>query len=423
MNRTARDRTGDHPAPVERIELNEDKLRLRFILAVVFLAVGLGALFYALTRLLTPDTGWQEIQTSRGGYSVGSDFVFYYDLGAGGGSPTAEKKKLTVLYTQAAAEAYQIFDAHQRYEGVGNLASLSDAPNETVTVDPGLYRALEKLERSGRRELYLAPVYEMYYSLFHCQELSETEDFDPFRNRDLADWCREAAAFAADPEAVSLEFPGEDRVCLRVSEEYLAFLREYGITDFLDFFWMRNAFVTDYLADALTGAGFTRGCLSSRDGFVRDLDGSGTAFDLNLFHRTADGKVYPAGVMTYRGPASLVSLYAYPVAAERNDWYYAMPDGTVRHPFVDVSDGLCRTSVPELTAYSSEGGCADVLLRVLGIFLSDTLDGDALADLAGQGVYTVRCEDGVILHTDPAAEFSALYAGDDVVFRAEQAGR
>ena len=45
MNRTARDRTGDHPAPVERIELNEDKLRLRFILAVVFLAVGLGALF------------------------------------------------------------------------------------------------------------------------------------------------------------------------------------------------------------------------------------------------------------------------------------------------------------------------------------------------------------------------------------------
>ena len=26
MNRTARDRAGDHPAPVQRIELNEDKL-------------------------------------------------------------------------------------------------------------------------------------------------------------------------------------------------------------------------------------------------------------------------------------------------------------------------------------------------------------------------------------------------------------
>ena len=105
MNRTARDRTGDHPAPVQRIELNEDKLHTRFILAVVFLALGVGAILFALLRLLTPDTGWQEIETSGGGYSVGSDFVFYYDLGAGGGSVTAEKKQLTVLYTQAAAEA------------------------------------------------------------------------------------------------------------------------------------------------------------------------------------------------------------------------------------------------------------------------------------------------------------------------------
>ncbi len=420
MNRIARDRTGDHPAPVQRIELNEDKLHLRLILAVVFLAIGLGALFFALTRLLTPDTGWQEIQTSGGGYSVGSDFVFYYDLGADG-SPAAEKKKLTVLYTQAAAEAYQIFNAHQRFEGVGNLASLSDAPNETVTVDPGLYKALEQLESSGRRELYLAPVYEMYYSLFHCQDLSETEDFDPFQNRDLADWCREAAAYTADPGAISLDLLGEDRVRLRVSEEYLAFLREYGITDFLDFFWMRNAFVTDYLADALTEAGFTRGCLSSKDGFVRDLDESGESFALNLFHRMESGEVLPAAEMSYHGPLSQVSLYSYDTGGG-DGWYYRMPDGTVRHPYVDIADGLCRAAYPELVGYARDRDCAETLLAMIQCFIAPSPDPAGLDALAETGVETVRCEAGAVIHTDPDAEFRYLYEGDTAAFRAVLAG-
>lgn len=421
MNRTARDRTGDHPAPVQRIELNEDKLHTRFILAVVFLALGVGAILFALLRLLTPDTGWQEIETSGGGYSVGSDFVFYYDLGAGGGSVTAEKKQLTVLYTQAAAEAYQIFQAHERYEGVGNLAMLSDHPNETVRVEPGLYKALAQLEASGRRELYLAPVYEMYYSLFHCQDVTETVDFDPFQNADLAAWCARAAAYAADPAAVSVELLGEERARLKMSEEYLSFLREYGITDFLDFFWMRNAFAADYLADALAAGGFTHGCLSSRDGFVRDLDGS-AAFELNLFHRMEDGRVVPAGVMTYRGPVSLVSLYTYPAGAERSDWYYLMPDGTVRHPYADIEDGLCRAAAPELTGYGREEGCVGVLLSLLDVYIADTLDKGQLTALARDGIETVLCEDGVVLCTDPAAEFSALYAGDTVTFRAERLG-
>ena len=418
MNRTARDRTGDHPAPVERIQLNEDKLRMRFILAVVFLAVGLGALFFALTRLLTPDAGWQEIQTSGGGYSVGSDFTFFYDLGADGGSLTGEKKKLTVLYTQAAAEAYQIFQAHERYEGVGNLASLSDSPNEPVRVEPGLYKALEQIVTSGRRELYLAPVYEMYYSLFHCQDYSETADYDPYQNEDLAAWCREAAAFAGDPAAISVELLGDDRVCLRVSEEYLAFLREYQITDFLDLFWMKNAFAADYLADALTAGGFTHGRLTSREGFVRSLD-PGDEFVVSLYHRMADGRAECVGGMSCAGPVSLVCLYAYPVSGSE-DWYYAMPDGTVRSPFVDVADGLCRTAVPELTAYSRVSGCAGTLLSALGPFIADVLDTDALSALADNGVETVRCEDGAILYTDPTADFPYLYAADGVTFRAEQ---
>ena len=408
MNRTARDRAGDHPAPVQRIELNEDKLHTRFILAVVFLALGAGAIFFALTRLLTPDTGWQEIEVSRGGYSVGSDFVLYYDLGAGGGSVTAEKKQLTILYTQAAAEAYQIFQAHERYEGVGNLAMLSDHPNETVTVEPGLYKALEQMERAGRRELYLAPVYEMYYSLFHCQNDAETVDFDPFQNADLADWCRRAAEYASDPGAVSLELLGEDRVCLRMSEEYLAFLRESAVTDYLDFFWMRNAFAADYLADALLAGGFSHGCLSSRDGFLRDLDDTAD-FGLNIFHRTPEGTEYLAGTMNYRGAVSIVSLYSWPAAADRSDWYYAFSDGSVRHPFVDAADGLCRTSVPELIGYARDRSCAGTLLELLDVFIAPELSEDALTSLAEDGIHTVICPDGVIRCTDPAAELTDLY--------------
>ena len=75
------------------------------------------------------------------------------------------------------------------------------------------------------------------------------------------------AAFTQNPDDISLELPGENQVCLHVSDAYQAYAAEMGYTAYLDFFWMKNAFLIDYLADTIRGEGYQLGIISSKDGF------------------------------------------------------------------------------------------------------------------------------------------------------------
>ena len=105
------------------------------------------------------------------------------------------------------------------------------------------------------------------------------------------------SAFAQDKHAVQIELLGENRIKLFVSEEYLAYASEEGISDFIDFYWMANAFIVDYIADTMRANGFVRGSVSSYDGFVRNLDDlSGSEYAFNIFNRVGN-TVHQAGVM------------------------------------------------------------------------------------------------------------------------------
>ena len=113
MGRTARDKRDlPHPEPVERIELSEKHVGLRVAAVILFLALGLGTIAYALFSLLDSKTGWVTIEANNGSLGdVCKEFVFQYRLGAADLSPTEEKKALTLLYGEAVRRAYQIFVA------------------------------------------------------------------------------------------------------------------------------------------------------------------------------------------------------------------------------------------------------------------------------------------------------------------------
>lgn len=64
----------------------------------------------------------------------------------------------------------------------------------------------------------------------------ETVDFDPYQNEEIAAYFAEISAFAQDEHAVQIELLGENRIKLFVSEEYLAYASEEGISDFIDFY-------------------------------------------------------------------------------------------------------------------------------------------------------------------------------------------
>lgn len=410
MGREARDNR-PHLKPVEKIELSAENLTLRLIAAVVFLVMGGATLAYAFSRLLTPEVGWQAIEASASeGANCGGEFVFLYELGAGGASVSAESRAVSRLYTDACRELYQVFHTLESFEEVTNLRDVNLHPNETLTVDGTLYRAFEAVQRRGDRAIYLGPVLERYGGLFHCTDDSQITDFDPYLSEAVREEYAAAAAFANDPRAVDLRLLGDDQVYLFVSEEYLAYAREWEIERYLDFGWLKNAFIADQLARVMMENGYTHGSISSYDGFVRNLDGRELDYALDLYD-CPDGAVYPAGVMSYRGPMSMAYLRDYPLSGEDGQRMYRLETGEIRTSYLSPGDGRCKSAVHDLIGYSETAGCAEIALLIAPIYVADTLDVTALEALADSGVQSIRVEDRVICGTDPGLTFTDLYEG------------
>ena len=288
-------------------------------------------------------------------------------------------------------------------------------------MEPGLYTALETLAASGDRTVYLGPVYELYNNIFSCQDDALTAEFDPRQDDDTRQYFARCTAFADDPAAISLELLGQGQVRLNVSEAYLAFAREQQIESFVDLYWMENAFIIDYLADVLTENGYTNGMLSSYDGFVRALGGAADQYGAGLYD-LAEGERVQAAALCFDGKMSMVYLHGHPLGEQDSRYYYEFADGRVCTAYLDAADGLCKNAVEALVGFSRTDGCAETLLRLIPIYVAESLDEKALDDLAAEGIYTAWCRDGEVLYTDPELELSDLYDADGIKYEAVYAG-
>ena len=408
MRRTVRDRTEARPKPVQKIELSGKRLGWRLLAVLLLLAFGAASISYAFVNLMSPgEPGWTEIKVENSGLSCANDFVFLYEIGVSGRSASSEQKALTRLYASLTEKAWQLFS---NVEGTEGVRYLNDHPGEVIQVDEALYRAFEAVEASGYRGLYLGPVAEIYDNLFYCQDDVLTVDFDPLLNDALRVFFEQVAGFARDPQAIRVELLGESQVRLNVSEEYLAFAEQEEIRDFIDFQWMRNAFVIDYLADELIAQGYSLGTLSSFDGFARALDSrKGGSYAYVLYDRGEQ-----VGTMRYSGVRSIVALRSYPLSSLDRSRYYVRQDGQIRTAYLDLADGLSRAAADDLMAYADGAGCAEILLRIVPVYIAEGLDRAALTELAGDGIQSIVCENGMLLHTDPTLEITDLAEGYEI---------
>ena len=414
--RGGRDRL-PHPKPVEKIELSTEHKRLRVILAVVFLLVGVIAIGYGMANLSSKDAGWTEIEADSSELNCSGDFMLLYCLGESGTSATAENKALTACYSDASEYAFRMFTNDVEYENVHNMYYINRHPNEEMEVDDVLYRAFSLIQESGDRSLYLGPVYEQYDGLFRCTEEYQTADYDPYRNPDLADYYGEIVEFAGDPQMIDMELLEGNRICLRVADAYLDFAAENEIESFIDFYWMKNAFIADFLAQELLSAGFSRGAVSSVDGFVRNLDSSGETYAYTFYDR-ADLVLYPAAGIRYNGPSSIVYLHDYPLNEEQMQYYYVYAGGEIRTAYLDQQDGFCRSAVGSLACYSSVHGCAEILLRMIPVYIAEDFQESSLARWAEEGIFSVYGKEGEIRYNDAGLILTSLYRDKDIEYEA-----
>lgn len=419
MSRTVRNRSGNHPKPVKRIELEEKFPKGRLVLTVALILIGACALGYALVSFLTAEEGWTTIEASSSEINCADEFIFQYYLGAGEMSATAENKAISTLYTEAARTAYQLFHTSQGFDGVHNLYYINQHPNEEIAVDEVLYNAFAAIEAHDNRAIYLAPVYVQYSNLFGCNDDVETVNFDPYQNEEIADYFAEIISFAGDRNAINIQLLGNHRMKLCVSDAYMDYASEVGFSEYIDFYWMKNAFVVDYIADTMRENGFVRGSISSYDGFVRNLDDvSGTEYAFNLFDREGTS-VYQAGVMRYDHAMSIVYLRNYPINSSL-DWqhYYEFQNGELRTTYVDVADGYCKSAVNNLVSYSYNSSCAEVLLQVMPVYINDHFETERLTRLAQGGVYSIYCEEHQIRYNESDLVLTDLYDENNVQYTA-----
>ena len=406
MARYAKDRTKDnHPRPVKRIELDEKRVGPRLLIAAALLAVGILAFAYGMSQCNAVNEGWTVINADKNADTdAAGEFTLIYELGKGGMDTLSENKAVTVAYTDALEHATQIFSARTEYAGVVNLWYLSGHPNEVCTVDADLYAAFELLARYGSRDIFLAPLFDSYLSIFGATDDTQVAYFDPRIDGATREYFDEVLAFVQDPAHIDVELLGGNRVRLKVSGEYLAFCRTNGIERLLDLGWMANAFVIDVIADALVDAGFTHGCLSSFDGFARNLDTrTDVEYRMDVYDRT-DGVVRRAATMVYpTGTRSLMFLHTYGLDSEYDVLrWYETEDGVQYFAYIDGADGVCRAAVPNLVCASDGLGCAEMALAVAPVYIADSLDAAALDGLAARGIWNVRCEDRTIITNGPA---------------------
>lgn len=385
--------------PVKRIEVENMHLKLRIVLVILAIVIAVAAFGYGIRAILDRNSGWQTVDAYVDGVDCSSDFVVQYYFGSAGVSATTEYKAVSALYTTALEEAYQLFYPE------GGLAAINAQPNTPVETDPVLYHALELIQSTGNRCIYLAPVYEEYDRVFLCENEVEAARYDPGQDDEVGAYVAQVASFANDPDKINLELLGDNRVRLNVSDEYLSYAAENGIEEFLDFGWMTNAFIADHIAATLAGGGYTLGYVSSYDGFIRNLDSSGQSYSLNLFDRL-DNVIHRPAVMEYTGAMSIVSLRNYPMSDADRWHYFSFPNGRIATAFVAPEDGMSKSATDNLVAYSEDAGCAEILLEIAPIFLADELDEAALEALAEQQIYLVWFEGPVLKHTQQSLQLT-----------------
>lgn len=411
MGRTVKDRRGYEPRPVDKIELSEKNKRLRLIAVIVFLLIGAGFLTYGFVNYLAPDNGWNTIESNSPG---SAELVFQYDFGSGGIFRSAEKKAVTALYSDAVTQCCRLFHDSESFPNVVNVYEINRSANVVLELEKTLYDAFSRFSESGSRLLYLQPIYSRYRNVFYCGDDSQLADFDPFISAEIRGEFEKTAAFAADKNSVELRLLGDNKVMLFVSEEYLKYAEEEGITDFIGFSVFANAFVVDHIAEVMIENGYTRCNISSYDGYTRNLDDSGEQYAFNIFDREG-GVVYPAAMMRYSGRRSIVFMRNYPMNSLDSLRYYELRDGEIRAPYI-AADGLPRTAADNLVCYSDEKTCAEIALAALPIYAAEILDKNGLDGLITEKIYSIYCEDFSIVRNDDSLVLTDLYDKDGVSY-------
>ncbi|SFQ05639.1 hypothetical protein SAMN02910358_00545 [Lachnospiraceae bacterium XBB1006] len=404
----------------KKVDPEMKRAKRKILIAVFFLIVGVGSLTYGLAKAIIKQPGWREVTAESTNESCANDFVFYYNIGYNGATASVEYNELKRLYTDAIVKSFRIFHNDKSFSGVHNVKYINEHPGEEIKVDHTLYHAFEQVEKSGLRNLYLGSVYDSYDQIFFAETDEEAYLFDPIANEEVKQKYQKLCAFAKDDKSVKLELLGNDKVKLFVSKAYQEYAKSVDVHSYIDFNWMKNAFIVDYVADIMRKGNHTAGYIASCDGFTNNFDSTHSDFDMTFYDRDGS-QYYEAGKLQYKGARSIIYLHNYSMSVQDKYQYYeTKKTKEIRTPYLSVEDGICRSCKNDLIMTGKKSGCVDLLMNMIPVYIADELDKAAIDNLSKDGICTIYCENHKIICNDQTVTFDNLYDRDGITYEEER---
>ncbi|MGN1399692.1 MAG: hypothetical protein ACI4WG_06825 [Erysipelotrichaceae bacterium] len=349
----------------ETIQLSKTHIKKRFVAFVICLLVALFAFFTAIKNLTYFEPGYQTITADE---IYDDELVFNYYC-----QDRATYKQVSAVYRDLTKEIYQLLDEANSYESVINICYLNQNINQVITVDSVLYQQLQKVVDNDCREIFLAPVYTLYKALFSCDQDYQTDDFNPDKNAEIRALIDSLITFINDQEAVSIELLENNQVKVNVSPQYSQFMSENGLDTYIDFYWMKNAFIVDYVCDNLTERGYTDGYICSYDGYGRFMD-----CDEVLYHYydILDDEITHICDVEVNQNHCLVTYKSFIMNQFDFFYRYIYQDKTVDNCYIDIKDGNDYSAVTSLNIYRETNSVVDTMMVSFKYYIADELSLD-----------------------------------------------
>ncbi|MBP5343319.1 hypothetical protein J6Y73_05280 [bacterium] len=377
---------------VKKIELNEKHIPLRVVLLIVVIIIAITAFGIFFSSLLSADPGWMVIEEINTNYpSIGQDFILNYNVPKK--DSTLMKKKVQGIYSDLVEKPLILFDTLNDYEGYINLKYINEHPNEIIEVDSLLYNSFKKINEYGNKTIFLGPVYSQYRSLFTSLNNTEAYEFDAKYNDSMKEYFSTICTYLENNK-INIELFENNKIRLNVLDDYLTYSEENNITDYLDFWTLKNAFVSDYIVDNLFENGITDFILSSNDGY-NYVVGVTEEVAIEVWQKTKKQKNL-VGRLTFSGTKAFVNYSDSPLDINEDNYYvyYDKDDKTndildITSRYIDPSDGIAKEASKIYYACSSTLGSADVALSIIDIYTRNNIDTSKVSEILENGIYSL----------------------------------
>ena len=324
-------------APKKKDSVFKDKkIRIRFILFIVALVIAVTSIGVGVYRATLKEEGWYGVEISLDRdlpyYHFGVSFQLYL---TGSSNEIRDRYNLArQTYTALLKQSYRLLDSSTVYDGIVNLATLNQNPNQRFTLSKELFDILSDAKRRTEQDRGYSVFAGAYYAFWQEQlyRLSPS-DSDPKNDPEAASMEETLKNFVKDG-AFSLELDESDLSAgLYVSREYLDFAKDYGLDyPILDLNILYDAYRLELLRDGLEKNGLNEGYIYTTGGVSVSLsrDPSSEVF---FYGKNGDQPAvtvaldYPPGCS-----ASFVRSFGYPEEAG-----YYETGGVRRCPFFTLS--------------------------------------------------------------------------------------